>query len=99
VVAHEARADEQPQGGDGDGDAGASSGHQKSTSLSVSFHVAGVVIVLPARSLMPEPTVHDMFFAVTAVDWTLLGVPSVTTIERPSAERIIVELKVVAALT
>ena len=44
---------------------------------------------------MPAPGVHVMFFAVTAARRTLVGVPSVTAIEAPSAERTIVEAKVV----
>ena len=56
-------------------------------------------MALPTASVMPAPTVHVMFLAVTAVPWTLPGVPSVTMTEVLSAESTMVDAKVVVALT
>ena len=92
-------ATNRPSGGQRSGDAGARGGHQKSTSVSVSVKAVAAVLVLPARSVMPTTGVHVMFLAVTAVAATLVGVPSVTTIEAPSAERTMVEANFVVALT
>ena len=53
VIAAEAGGEGDAEGGQRDGEARAGGGDQKSTSETVSVKLAGVVITLPARSVMP----------------------------------------------